>query len=290
MKFRIEEALHVIEVEEKISKFCKRMAEFVPGLMPETRDLNELILSDLCTPRRISEEKNICRISEVTDDHLQIIDKYLDLRKQSSLFRKEQSRAIQDLDQESSLEQVLDFVNDLMETFQGFIDKLFGSKITVRETQEKFTDLHVKGEIEEEIEVLRDFFKKKGFKLANQINTMFKLAKIKGSAEAMKKVAEFLKAATDLSPVQKIIDSDESADMLLGKALSKEVLDAGRCFEKWQPDQIKSLEKLDKCQKLMLWLKDNIKSSQQLKNFVELAGISAGESDDEVFLIFKRMF
>ena len=47
LKFRIEEALHVIEVEEKISKFCKRMAEFVPGLMPETRDFNELFLSDV---------------------------------------------------------------------------------------------------------------------------------------------------------------------------------------------------------------------------------------------------
>ena len=282
MKFRIEEALHVIEVEEKISKFCKRMAEFVPGLMPETRDFNELFLSDLCIPRRISEEKNICRKDDITDEHLLIIEKYLDLREQSSLFRREQRQAIQNLDRESSLEQVLDFINDLMETFQGFIDKLFGSKITVRETQEKFTDLHDKGEIEKEITALRKIYEKKGFNLANQINTMFKLAKIKGSAEAVKKVAEVLKAATDLSPVQKIIDSEESADMLLGNALSKEVLDAGRRFEKWQPAQIENLKKLDKCQKLMLWLKDNIKSSQQLKNFVELAGISAGESDDEV--------
>ena len=85
--------------------------------------------------------------------------------------------------------------------------------------------------------------------------------------------------------MQKIIDSDESPDLLLGQALSREVMKAGRRFENWQPAQIEGLKKLSKVQKLRLWLKDNIRSSQQLKNFVELAGISAGESDDEVIFL-----
>ena len=75
--------------------------------------------------------------------------------------------------------------------------------------------------------------------------------------------------------------------MLLGEALSKEVLEAGNKFENWKQAQIDSLAQLEKCQKLRLWLKDNIKSSQQLKNFVELAGISAGESDDEVSVLLS---
>ena len=86
--------------------------------------------------------------------------------------------------------------------------------------------------------------------------------------------------------MQKIIDSDESPDLLLGQALSREVMKAGRRFENWQPAQIEGLKKLSKVQKLRLWLKDNIRSSQQLKNFVELAGISAGESDDEVIYLY----
>ena len=85
-----------------------------------------------------------------------------------------------------------------------------------------------------------------------------------------------------LFSVQKIIDSDQSPDLLLSQALSREVMEAGKRFENWQPAQIEDLKKLSKVQKLRLWLKDNIRSSQQLKNFVELAGISAGESDDEV--------
>lgn len=86
--------------------------------------------------------------------------------------------------------------------------------------------------------------------------------------------------------MQKIIDSDQSPDLLLSQALSREVMEAGKRFENWQPAQIEDLKKLSKVQKLRLWLKDNIRSSQQLKNFVELAGISAGESDDEV-IYFK---
>ena len=87
--------------------------------------------------------------------------------------------------------------------------------------------------------------------------------------------------------MKKIIDSDASPDLMLGQALSREVMEAGKRFENWQPAQIEDLKKLSKVQKLRLWLKDNIRSSQQLKNFVELAGISAGESDDEVIHIFR---
>ena len=42
------------------------------------------------------------------------------------------------------------------------------------------------------------------------------------------------------------------------------------------------MKALTKVNKLTLWLKENIHSTQQLKNFVELASISAGESDDDI--------
>ena len=61
--------------------------------------------------------------------------------------------------------------------------------------------MHRKGDIEKELENLAKLFKKRNHaKLAKQIDTMFKLAKIKGSAQAMKNVAEILEAKTDLSP------------------------------------------------------------------------------------------
>ena len=87
LKLRIEEALHVMKVEEKINQFRQRMEEFVPGLRREAQDLTQLFLCDNVAPRQ-TEEDDIIRLGEVTDEHLNVIEKYLDLREKSSLFRR----------------------------------------------------------------------------------------------------------------------------------------------------------------------------------------------------------
>jgi hypothetical protein len=105
------------------------------------------------------------------------------------------------LDEDCSLEDTIDFIEAIMNEFTEFIENLFGAKITVCQTQEKFTDLHRDGEVEKELNSLSILFNKQNHaRIAEQIETMFKLAKIKGSAEAMKKVASILEAKTDLSP------------------------------------------------------------------------------------------
>ena len=87
LKLRIEEALHVVKVEEKINQFRQRMEEYVPGLRREAQDLTQLYLGDSVAPRQ-TEEDDIIRLGEVTDEHLSVIEKYLDLREKSSLFRR----------------------------------------------------------------------------------------------------------------------------------------------------------------------------------------------------------
>ena len=117
------------------------------------------------------------------------------------LFRRAQRQSIKDLDTDCSLEDTIDFIEAIMNDFKEFIEKLFGAKITVCQTQEKFTDLYRDGEVEKELRSLSNLFNKQNHaKLADQIETMFKLAKIKGSAEAMIEVAAILEANTDLSP------------------------------------------------------------------------------------------
>ena len=117
------------------------------------------------------------------------------------LFHRAQRQSIKDLDTDCSLEDTIDFIEAIMNDFTEFIEKLFGAKITVRQTQEKFTDLYRDGEVEKELRSLSNLFNKQNHaKLADQIETMFKLAKIKGSAEAMIEVAAILEANTDLSP------------------------------------------------------------------------------------------
>ena len=87
LKLRIEEALHFMKVEEKINQFRQRMEEFVPSLRREAQDLSQLILYHNVAPRQ-TEEDDIIRLGEVTDEHLNVIEKYLNLREKSSLFRR----------------------------------------------------------------------------------------------------------------------------------------------------------------------------------------------------------
>ena len=117
------------------------------------------------------------------------------------LFLRAQRQSIKDLDEDCSLEDTIDFIEAIMNDFQEFVETLFGAKITVSQTQEKFTELHRDGNVEKELNSLSILFNKQNHSnLADQIETMFKLAKIKGSAEAMKEVASILEAKTDLSP------------------------------------------------------------------------------------------
>ena len=105
------------------------------------------------------------------------------------------------MDSDCSLEDTIDFIEVIILDFHEFIENLFGAKITVCQTQEKFTDLHRDGDVEKELNSLSILFNKQNHaKLADQIETMFKLATIKGSAKAMKEVASILEAKTDLSP------------------------------------------------------------------------------------------
>ena len=90
---------------------------------------------------------------------------------------------------------------------QEFIKNLFDAKITVRTATSRFTELYNKGEIEKELQELGKLFKKRNHvKLTKQIDSMFKLAQIKGSAQAMKNVAKILEAKKiDLSPGEFVV-------------------------------------------------------------------------------------
>ena len=90
---------------------------------------------------------------------------------------------------------------------QEFINNLFDAKITVRTATSRFTELYNKGEVKNELQELGKLFKKRNYvKLTKQIDSMFKLAQIKGSAQAMKNVAKILEAKKiDLSPGEFVI-------------------------------------------------------------------------------------
>ena len=283
LKIRIEEALEIKRVEEKIHKFSKLMQKYARNITTEKPSFRDKYLSDFCIPRDDLKD-NVKRISEITDENVTTIDKVLKLRDHSKTFLKILTAALEAMSENLTLEQVVQFVNRVLIDFsQQFVASLFKGKLKVKEVKEKFKSIYEKKQLASEIQLLGEFYKQRnGDNIVAQIETLFRIAEIKDSAEAVSRVSEILKTRVDLTPVERIIEAEETQDLILSDAISKDVLNAGRKFQHWKKEDIKAFDILPKCKKLSQWLKENIKSTQQLKNFVELAGISAGESDEEV--------
>ena len=72
------------------------------------------------------------------------------------------------------------------------------------------------------------------------------------------------------------MSTEEDLGLPLSQAVTAQILKAGKCFKDWEKEAITELLKISRCKNLLTFLKDNIKSVAQLKNFVELASISAG--------------
>ena len=59
-------------------------------------------------------------------------------------------------------------------------------------------------------------------------------------------------------------------------------LQCGAILSQWTREDFKALEAVEKSMNMIEWIKDNMENFQQFKVFVDLASISAGESDTEV--------
>ena len=87
---------------------------------------------------------------------------------------------------------------------------------------------------------------------------------------------------------KKIVDSgkfDEKENDAVLNSVSDNDIKFGQIFSKWSNEDIEAIQAIEKCKSLIKWLRDDnhMKNFQEFKFFfVDLASISAGESDTEV--------
>ena len=74
----------------------------------------------------------------------------------------------------------------------------------------------------------------------------------------------------------------EFSDDVQLKSISEEDIEVGEIFSSLSKEAISGIDIIESCQALIHWLRDNMQNVQEFKFFVELASISAGESDTEV--------
>jgi hypothetical protein len=183
--------------------------------------------------------------------------------------------------------EVLGFTVDMMSNFETFLSDLWSSSLTVKVIKDNFSQFNNnKNDLRKELKCLYEVSWEINNvpleKVYNQIEALFKIEIVQNSAHVVQEVAGLLHAKVDFSSLGNVLQDHDLGDIPLSKAITLDVLMAGKSFEEWEKDDIKALKTLDTCEKLIKWLRDNIHSVHQLKNFVELASISAGESDAEV--------
>ena len=241
-------------------------------------------MKDLCRPRDLqSNETYIERISEVDDTFLDSISRFLKLHASGKLFRKFQNekfcRFKTDALQIERITDLFPLIGNVLEDFGNFTNRLFTSSLTVGEVMEKFSPAQIDEKEKElkELAILLEAPDQGCDQLVQKIRGLFQMKKCMEGAKTLQAIKELFHAKVDLTPLQSILQSELDQQLPLKQVVTNEVLQAGHCFKSWNAEKITDLLKIGKCKNLIEFLRENIRSVPQLKNFVELASISAGK-------------
>ncbi|KAI8515033.1 hypothetical protein Bbelb_076240 [Branchiostoma belcheri] len=116
-----------------------------------------------------------------------------------------------------------------------------------------------------------------------QIEQYHQLNKHLDAADVVKDVKEKYNLKGDFKGVEILLHSKaKNFKQNPLSSINKKVVNAGKLLTEMTEERIESLRKFVKCQRLVDWLRTKIHDTKELKVFVDLASISAGESDIEV--------
>ena len=191
-------------------------------------------------------------------------------------FMDAESKDLQIDDEEDPLIASIRHASSVVKAFQRFLQTLFNSEISVKSTIEKFQRIHAKNGLKDELEKLGELSKRSYGAVQSTFDTiqqLFEMKQVQQTANVVLKVVEILNAKVPVETLEKIVESENMQEVQLSKAVTKDVVESGKKFRNWNQNALKGSEALHKTAKLISWLKENIHSTQQLKNFVELASI-----------------
>ena len=300
---RIKEGLHLVSEESKhyentikagIHHYeeCLQAIKLLKAYIADQETMGVLcIIDDLSLPDepepssvKIKHVQHGCKDLFKLEDYYmwEIIKWFVCMYDKSKIFQKlwldEASSVFQDMHEEDEepctwpeYQELLKEVHDRLKTFLAD-----WKEIKVAKVQDMFADIEVNN-LKAEVEAL-------GLNKAHdKIKYIKTCSNIKSSIETLenaleclglaKKLPENLIEAMDLQSIQDNVLEDIDANV---------VNDLEDYFGDWTSSQRKALEAFSESRKLLDWVKANIHTQQELKTFMDLGSISAGESDIEV--------
>ena len=274
---RLEEVKLVEVVEGDLFKFSQHMQMYVSDMPTSKKEIRRLRLTEVCQPRSlIARKQNVVRISPVNDEKLEIIQCYIKNFETSRVFQNLAASKLKEMFGASEYLELFDIyecigpASDVIKESRDFVQKLFSSEILVSDVLNNFQKYYESNSIHHEVRKLASLNDISDEKLVNvnaQVLQLFKIKQIRECAAIVLELNDVLGAKVPIKSLERINSTQTLQDLPLSKAITKDVLTAGKKFDQWEKDCMNGLKALTKTKKLNIWLKENINSTQQLKNF-----------------------
>ena len=235
---------------------------------------------------KCSSSDSSCIIRDIIDECVQLFN---GKKNRDSFEDSESEESENESDSPDITEKLIDkIVSPAIEEFEQIGNLLSSSRISLKMVNKLFgsykTDL--KG-IFVELLSIGKVLQLDGSKWENdvweRISQYFNMFNLQNIANILLKVRAILGIEQIFPELEKILDSgqnDENEALL--NSVSEKDIRFGQTFSNWSNENIEAIQAIEKCQALIKWLRDHMQNFQEFKFFVDLASISAGESDVEV--------
>ncbi|PFX15559.1 E3 ubiquitin-protein ligase RNF213 [Stylophora pistillata] len=262
------------------------------------KDITSCRVLDLCHKRGNTEEP-LVRYFELTSKNKRMT-KYLHQLQSSYLFRtiwhkcEEKVAPICRDDPRLAGILTLDAVNELLwtqsfERWQTLWDRVCSGQISLREVDERFDKFRNESErfdieIGIALKLLPDEQDSEAA-INQRVDQIKQYQKLRGCEEAAAAILEFQNAMQLEGDFQVLDDfRNQMSDDFRGRPLSTigdDVLEMGKDLEHVTAVMIKCLKTVAACKDYIYWLREEVKGRDEVKTLVDLAMMSAGETDIE---------
>ncbi len=194
----------------------------------------------------------------------------------------------------TSVQRTLQRLRRIKERCESLLDELLSGTIYIREVQHWFTKMD-ETKVTSELNLLKEIRRRSSMDgpfrdempttdLKELIQTLSKAEFYDAAAETIDEVCHTLK----ITPTFRFLESlkEVSRNVLRTKDVELKSLsnirDGGKAVGSWRREELECIGTIARSGKIISWVKENINSLQELKVFVDLASINAGESDIDV--------
>ena len=241
-------------------------------------------------------QKNEEAFLGVTADELKLVNWYLHTYKESSVFPSfwlknvkqlvamgEGEDEIENSDEETfgevqrvSWEEYKGVFAETRDRFEKFLTALDRGEVKIKEVLHYFGPLR---SIEKELKFL------KLEEHANKVAYLRQFQGIKKAVQLFRKVLDLLSITTNFKVITDIENSFGDQEAFQEQKLSQvsqEMISKSNIFKEWTPADLETLATFCNSRNILEWLRTHIKDGKDLKVFLDLASISAGESELEI--------